>query len=157
MVQVHHTVHNCGGVGCSELLLDDPASAGLLKPFGAEHFIVTVERELSIRKGSNVGRPTPIVLSFEDFNSSLAFGRITLHISCRDPGTILFSGHKLDIFSNNRYKTCSKLGDHADQGIIVINIERSHVGSHEKAAGDNCRGLKQVHSKRAVMGVQSLL
>ena len=34
MVQVNDTMYNCGGVGSSELLLDNPASAGSSEPFG---------------------------------------------------------------------------------------------------------------------------
>ena len=91
VVQIHHTVHSCGGMGRSELLLDDPAPAGSFKPFGVKHIIVTVGRELtkledpSIEEDSDVRRSTPIVLSFEDFDSGLVFDRITLHMSCRDP------------------------------------------------------------------------
>ena len=68
-------------------------------------------------------------------------------MGCRDPGTVFLTCHKLDIFPENRYRTCSKSGDHAEQGIIVINAESFHVGAYEKTTGDNYRGLDQVNSK----------
>ena len=163
VVQIHHTVHSCGGMGRSELLLDDPASARSFKPVGVEHLIITVGRELteledsSIWEGSYVRGLAVIILCLENFNSGLAFGRITPHMSCRYSWTIFFSSHGLHIFSDNRDRTCSKLGDHTQQGVIVINIERLHVGTYDKAAGDDYWGLNQVHSKRAIPGFQSLL
>ena len=33
-IQVHNTMNNCDGVSSSELLLDDPTSAGSSEPFG---------------------------------------------------------------------------------------------------------------------------
>ena len=75
-------------------------------------------------------------------------------MGCSDPWTVFLACHKLDILPDNRNRTCSKFGDHAEQGIIVINIESFHVGAHEKSTGDNYLDLNQVHGKCAVPGFQ---
>ena len=59
MVQIHHTVHNCGGVGRCKLLLDDPASAGPFHPFGVKHLIVTIGRELIELEDPSIGKGYP--------------------------------------------------------------------------------------------------
>ena len=55
--------------------------------------------------------------------------------------------HKLNVFPDNRYRTCGEFRDHTEKGIVVVNVESLHEGAYKKTTGDNYRGLDQVNSK----------